>query len=60
MPRADEGGVAHDLSKRAVLYMVLLGVHSAITARALADKSYLELFAFAFQGWPAAGRCGRT
>lgn len=48
MPLPDGRG----LSKRAVLYIVLLGVHSAITARALMDKSYLELFAFAFQGWP--------
>lgn len=40
-------------SRRALLYAALLVLHTAVTARALMDKSYLELFAFAFQGWPA-------
>lgn len=44
MPRAER-----HVSRRALLYAALLVLHTAVTARALMDKSYLELFAFAFQ-----------
>jgi hypothetical protein len=39
--------------KRTLLLATLFAVHAAITVRALMDRSYLGLFAFAFEGWPA-------
>lgn len=38
--------------KKRLLLGVLLAAHGAITLRALMDHSYLELYAFAFSGWP--------
>jgi Terpene cyclase DEP1 len=39
--------------KKKVLLGVLLAAHSAITVRAMLESSYLDLFKFAFEGWPA-------
>ena len=39
--------------KSKLLLVVLLLVHGAVTARAMFDTSYLDLYAFAFSDWPA-------
>ena len=42
------------MGKKKVLFVVaLFVVHAAVTARALLEMSYVELYRFAFVGWPA-------
>ena len=41
------------MNKRRALLGLLFLVHAAISARAMLDTSYVDLFKFAFSDWPA-------
>ena len=42
------------MSKKSLLFTILLLIHGAVTCRALLDLGYVDLFRFAFSSWPAA------